>query len=444
MKTYRPLLLAVLLVVLSLLLYWNTLDHHFVNFDDTSLVVKNRYIKSLSIENLKAIFTPGVVGAYQPLRTLSYAFDYHFWKLHPTGYHLTNILCHAVNTLLVFLIISRLSKHLLLAFVAALLFAVHPIHVEAVAWVSGRRDVLASVFALLSFFCFLWVLPPLQENDSSNIKRSGWVQGMLYGFSCVLFVAGLLTKPSVVILPLLFVVYDLCFVEHPLFRQWRRSLLYLPFFVAAFLITRLFLTVARALGVVETQFHATTPVIRGMTMLRVLAEYVFMLFIPRRLSATYGVRVSTSLLEPSVLIAVILLVIVVLLMFLAWKQSKLAFFGIAWFFVSLLPVSNIIPIAIIKADRYLYLPSVGFCLVLAWLIVRGETLLARATKTRLIRVGYWGLISVILVSYAFLTVQRNRDWKDSHTLWTATLETNPDSPIALNNLGTAVCRGRNA
>lgn len=435
MKSYRALFLAVLLIVLSLLLYWNTLHHNFVNFDDTTLVVKNHYIKALSLENLKAIFTPGVVGAYQPLRTLSYALDYHFWKLNPTGYHLTNILCHAVNTLLVFFIAYLLSKHLLLACLAALIFAVHPIHVEAVAWVSGRRDVLASAFALCSFLSFLRIFPPLYSNEAAKPRRSGWKQGILYGLSCLLFVAGLLTKPTVVILPLLFIVYDLCFVDPPLFRQWRRSWLYLPLFVLAFFLTQLFLSVARTSGVVETHFHATNPVMRTWTMLRVLAEYVFMLFIPRHLSVTYGVQMSASVLESSVLIGVILLTFIVIVMFLAWQQTKFVFFGIAWFFVTLLPVSNIIPIAIIKADRYLYLPSVGFCLVSAWLIVRGGTLLARTTKARLVTIAYWGMICLVLMVYSFLTVQRNRDWKDSHTLWTATLETHPDSSIALNNLG---------
>ena len=93
-----------------MLIYWNTLQHEFVNFDDLDLVVRNGYIKTLSVQNIKAIFTPGVVGAYQPLRTLSYAVDYHFWKLNPRGYHLTNILCHAWSTLFVYLIVSHLKK----------------------------------------------------------------------------------------------------------------------------------------------------------------------------------------------------------------------------------------------------------------------------------------------------------------------------------------------
>ncbi|GAK57642.1 conserved hypothetical TPR repeat protein [Candidatus Vecturithrix granuli] len=428
MKTYSPILLAVLLACLSVLIYLNTLGHQFVNFDDTSLIVQNPYIKSLSFENITAIFTPGVVGVYQPVRTLSYALDYHFWQLNPTGYHLTNILCHTLNTLLVFLIAYLLSKHLLLASLTALIFAVHPIHAEAVAWVAGRCDVLASALALASCSCFLWIFP-------IKTQSRRWIQGTVYGLALILFAAGLLTKPSVVILPLLLVVYDLCFVDPLIFRQWRRSWLYVPFFFTAILITWIFMAVARASGVVETQFHAANAFTRGLTMLRVLKEYVLMLFIPRLLSVTYDVQVNTSLLESEMLIALAVLGIVAILTFLTWKHSKIAFFGIAWFFVSLLPVANIIPIAIIKADRYLYLPSVGFCLAFAWLIVWAEQLLTRAVKTRFVSIGYWAVISLVLISFSFQTIQRNRDWKDSHTLWTATLETHPDSSIALNNLG---------
>ena len=431
MKTYRPIFLAGLLIVLSLLIYWNTLNHQFVNFDDTSLVVQNPSIKSLALENVRAIFTPGVVGAYQPVRTLSYALDYHFWKLNPAGYHLTNILCHAINTLLVFLSVYLLSKHRLLAFLTALMFAAHPIHVEAVAWVSGRGDILASAFALGSFCGFLWIFPPQRDDHLVKIQSRRWIQPAGYGLCLTLFVAGLLTKSSVVILPLLFVLHDLCFVDPPLFRQWRRGWRYVPFLG----VSTFFMTVVRASDVVETPFQAANAFTRSVTLLRVLSDYVVMVFIPRQLSVTYGMRMNESLLESEVLIAIVVLGMTAILTFLAWKRSKLAFFGIAWFFVSLLPVVNISPIAILKADRYLYLPSVGFCVVVAWLTVQGEELLSRAVKTRSVRIGYWAIISVALISYSFQTVQRNRDWKDSHTLWSATLEANPDSSMALNNLG---------
>lgn len=349
MKTYSLILIVVLLTCLSLLIYWNTLSHQFVNVGDTSLIVQNPFIKSLALENIMRIFTPGTVETYQPICTLSYALDYYFWRLNPTGYHLTNIVCHTVNTLLVFLMAYLLSRtgwfeilpnRLLLISLAALIFAVHPIHVEAVAWVSGRCEVLTTTFTLASLSCFFWIF-------SLKTQSRRWIQPIGYGLSLMFLAAGVFTKPSVVILPLL----------------------------------------------------------------------------------------NLSLLKPDVLTALAVLGITAILTLLAWKRSEFVFLGIVWFFVSVLPVTNIIPIATIKADRYLYLPSAGFCLVLAWLIVRGEDVLTRVVKTRLVRIGYWAIISVVIISYSFQTVQRNRDWKDSHTLWSATLEITPDSSIALNNLG---------
>lgn len=213
----------------------------------------------------------------------------------------------------------------------------------------------------------------------------------------------------------------------------------MPFFLATFIYTQVFLKLSRASGLAQSSYHGGDAYTTLLTMLRVFAEYISMLFVPRNLSATYGITPVYSFWNRSLLLSVGVLVIIFILTVLAWKRSKVAFFGIGWFFISLIPVSNIIPIAIIKADRYLYLPSVGFCLVIAWIIVRCWTILyhlkGSTSGKKLAACGYWLMIGLLVVSYAFLTIRRNRDWKDSHTLWTATLETNRDSSIALNNLG---------
>lgn len=436
MKKYVFYLIPGVIVLLAIMIYWNTLNHDFVNFDDPDLIIRNRYIKTLSFQNIRAIFTPGVVGAYQPVRTLSYAIDYHFWKLDPTGYHLTNVLCHAVSTLLVYLIAFMLTRQVITASVVSLVFAVHPVHVEAVAWVAGRRDVLSSAFGLLSVFCFLRFSPAQQNNAKKNHQKKFLSSAFWYAFALVFFGLGLLTKSSLVILPLLFVLYDLCFLHPPIWEKWQRGVWYLPFFLISLIFTQVFTKLSRSSGLVESWGNAYT---RSLTMTRVFAEYIYLLCMPKNLSATYGITSVYSLWGLSFLMAFAVIVLILVLTVYAWKNSKLVVFGVGWFFISLLPVSNIIPIAITKADRYLYLPSVGFCLVLAWLIVRCWTMLfyfkASAFGKHLVAFGYWLMIGLIIFSYALYTVQRNRDWKDSHTLWTATLETNPDSSIALNNLG---------
>ena len=123
MSTY----IAIAITSLSIIIYFNSLDNEFVNWDDDKLIVQNQSIRSLSFQNIRSIFTPGVLEAYQPVRTLSYAIDYHFWELKPIGYHLTNIMCNACNTFLVYLLAYTLTKNLLLAALASILFAVHQI-----------------------------------------------------------------------------------------------------------------------------------------------------------------------------------------------------------------------------------------------------------------------------------------------------------------------------
>lgn len=485
LKKYSAYLIVTAIIVLSLLVYWNSLNNDFVNMDDLDLIVRNPYLKTLSFQNIKDIFTPGVAGAYQPVRILSYALDYHFWKLNPIGYHITNIFCHACNTLLVYLIAYILAENrrwkiendklptancqllIVYACIASLFFAIHPVHVEAVTWLSGRRDVLSSALALLSFYCFLQFLSsksPLEGSRGVSPLEGG--QGgvlptaLFYVLSLLLFALGLLTKSSVVVLPILLILYDVCFLfpllrlspGQVLQRKWRRMLSYIPFCLVDLVFIIVFVSLSHASGVAKAAYHGGSAYTTFLTMLRVFAEYVYMLFVPRNLSLTYGIRPVLSGWNASFLIAVAVLAIVVVLTILAWKRAKLVFFGVCWFFIGLLPVSNLIPIGIVKADRYLYLPSVGFCLVLSWLFVQGWTALTDFTKERkvvfaqkpearpafsrrLLAIIYWLMVALVAFSYTRLTVLRNRDWKNSETLWTATLETTPTSTIALNNLG---------
>ena len=502
MQKYYRFALVMAIVGLSIGVYWNSLRNQFVNMDDLDLIVRNPYIKTLTWQNLQAIFTPGVVGSYQPVRTLSYALDYHFWQLNPLGYHLTNIFCHAVSTFLIYLIVAALAQDFLIACLTALLFAVHPVHVEAVTWLSGRRDVLAAAFALLSFYSFLrflnsppgrgwgWVnrvmeaqrnsqeptpappgrgiptpAPPGRGIPGATAPRRGIVS-LFYILALVFFTLGLLTKSSVVVLPLLFVFYEVCF-RPPCWKNWRRMWLYAPFLLVTIGFLWVFIAVSRASGVARATYHGGDAYATFLIMLRVFAEYLYLLVAPRQLSLTYGVSPIASFWEPSLWLALLVLGIIGGLTIVAWKKAKFVFFGIGWFFISLLPVSNLIPIGVVKADRYLYLPSVGFCLIFAWLVRQGWTRLVRFTplvppasggmkgaegnfaeahatassprlrgdKRGVFTFAYWLMIASVVVAYALLTIQRNRDWQDSETLWTATLDADPHSTIALNNLG---------
>jgi Tfp pilus assembly protein PilF len=437
-KNFSFYVIVAAIVSLSVLIYGNTLHNTFINFDDIELIVQNKYIRTLSFQNIKDIFTPGVTGTYQPIRTLSYALDYHFWKMNPTGYHLTNIFWNAWSTFLVYLLAYTLTGQFMSACFASLVFAVHPIHVEAVTWLSGRRDVLSLALVLVAFYCFLRWIPDHWKEKRGQQQATHGHFAMWYGGSLVFFTLGLLAKPSVIIFPLLLLFSDLCFLPGRS-RIWRRAFCYIPFFLLSFGFMRIFVPLSQASRVAKPLYHGDSAYQTFLIMLQVFGEYIGMMFVPRHLSVTYGVDVVTSVWEPPFLKALAVFGVTLVLAILAWKKARIVSFGIGWFFIGLIPVSNIIPISTVKADRYLYLPSVGFCLALAWSLVFCWRVLKRTDTTSIgkkwILTAYWVMIVIVMGTYTILTIQRNRDWKDSLTLWTATLETTPDSAIALNNLG---------
>lgn len=438
MKRQIDLLLFLLLLTGAVWgVFANSLSNDFVNMDDPDLVLRNRYIRDLTWENVRAIFTPGTAGTYQPVRTLSYALDYQFWQLNPFGYHLTNVICHTLSAWLVLLLIRALNQPNALAGVTALLFALHPVQVEAVTWVAGRRDVLSGLFLLLAVLAYVRFRSP---GPASGPARALW-----YALALAAGGLGLLSKASVVVLPALLLLYDGLFGVPPE-RGWRRRLAHLgrsllfsvPFAAMTLGFLAVFLAASRASGVAKAAYHGGSRLTTLLTMTRVFAEYVWTLLAPTNLSLTYGIRIIASPGNSAFLTAVLTLAAVGLLALAARKRAPIITFGILWWGIALLPVANILPIAVVKADRYLYVPSIGIFLVLAWACSAGWHRLERlkAGPVKIAGQALYGLlIAALLLSYGWLAARRNQDWRNSESLWNATLDTHPDSPIALNNLG---------
>lgn len=147
------------IVLLTLIIYSNSLNNDFLtNWDDKRYVVENNDIKGLSWQNIKNIFSNFYMGNYQPLSVLSYALEYKFFGLNPAAYHTTNLFFHLLNTILVFYFIYLLSYSTISASIVALLFAIHPMHVESVAWIAERKDLMYACFYLGSLICYLYYL----------------------------------------------------------------------------------------------------------------------------------------------------------------------------------------------------------------------------------------------------------------------------------------------
>lgn len=377
-------------------------------------------------------------GAYRPIRTASYALDYAVSGLEPWGYHLVNVTLHAGSTILVFLIAGGLFERRLAALLAALLFAVHPIQTDAVTYLSGRRDVLSGLFVLAGFYAFL--------------RYRGTGRTALLALAVLLYPLAFLSKESGIVPPLLWVAYDVYRRLQDRHLQGgapaglraigtgaRAALregcrLYLSLGVLAGGFAAYVLLFAR--GTWQRSYHGGSLGMTALTMSRVILHYISLLVFPVTLNADYSYNafpVTTSWADPKALAALAVLAGLAYGWLILVARRPVAAFGGAWFALALLPVSQIVPHHEMMAEHYLYIPSVGFCLLIVGLL---DPVLA---DRRSVRVAY-GAAACVLALLALRTVMRNTDWRDELTLWRTTVQTAPQSARARNNLGAAYLR----
>ncbi len=420
----RPLVLAGLLVLLTAITYVGTLSYEFV-WDDNWLIVNNPLLREWS--RLPALLVsdfwngePALERSYyRPLVSLSYFLEYRLWGLHPAGYHLTNVLLHLACTLLLFAVARRLFPDVLVAFVAALIFAVHPIHSESVAFISGRTDLLASVFSLLSVLLYL-------DGRGREGGRRVW-SGTA---SVIAFALALLSKEVAAVLPLVLLLYELLPGRD---RGSRIRLLarHLPFWavLAGYLVLRTAVLGAPLARDLELQAAGE----RAFLGVRAMAGYLRLMVLPHPLSAQHMLA-PTGLRDPALLLSLAAVAgALAALAFAVRRTPRHAFCGL-WVFVTLLPVSNVIPIAgTSMAERFAYLPSAGFSMLAAAGIARALrwASLGRAP----VRTAVFGGLGVVLVAGMSLTMLRNEDWKNEFRLFSRTAEDAPASPRARTNLG---------
>ena len=414
-----------LIVFAAIAVYLNSIGGEFV-YDDKDLILENSLIRSP--RHIPRIFGfPEGKALQRPVRHLSYLIDFQVSGLKPWGYHVFNILYHALASLLVFFIVRLLlgRRRTIPAGVAALLFALHPIHTEAVAYISGRRDVLSALFYFLGvlFFCRF-----------RSGKSAGWFPAAL-----VVYVLAYFSKEMAITLPAMFVLIDWAgevregsfrdvfpALGRVLRRFWRQ---YLIFFLAAviFLIYTVFIQAPSY----QEEYYGESPVFTFLTVARVFAYYVYLLFFPLTLSADYTYNsfpVTESYGDPAAWLAVFFIVFLVGASVWALGKSRWMGFAGLWFFIALLPVSHIFPHHILMAEHFLYLPSFAFCLF-------AGIVFERALKGNRTKIAAWVFLILIVLAYSARTIVRNRDWKDPLTLWQKTAETFPENAQARGSLG---------
>ncbi|MCG6918094.1 MAG: tetratricopeptide repeat protein [Deltaproteobacteria bacterium] len=421
--------------LLTLTIYANSLNNEFTNWDDPGLILENISIRSLSIENILNIFTPQAGQSYQPVRVLSYAIDYYFWQLDPVGYHLENILLHVLAAVILYLLLANVLNHIRghnfrdsnrsFALFAALLFAAHPVNVEAVAWIAARKYVLLAVFYFLSFYLYV----------RSSVEAGHSI--LIYLLSVLTCILALLSSPFAVTLPGLLILYDYCRYRDifPWQNIKKRLIYYTPYIL---------LSLTQFIILVNVLSSGPDPTVKRhyldnhfytlLTMLRVLYDYIKNLLFPFWLNNRYVDYISLSFFEYKIIISFCVIIFIVLLLFLQIKKGeKLPLFCIGWFFITWFPVSNIIPISTTMADRYLYLPAVGLFFGFSLLVQKVSARFFGKSSTAVMITAV-----VLILSLSFLTIQRNKVWANSLSLWEDSLRKAPNSPIAHKNLADAL------
>jgi hypothetical protein len=424
------------LLVIVFLCYANALVNGFV-FDDHGHVLSDRSFRSLA--NVPKL----LFASYRPLRDISYAIDFAIWGERPFGFHLTSILFHLANTLLVFLLIHRLAGEISVAILGALIFAIHPIQADAVTYISGRRDVLFSLFYLASFHFYLTYRRLVGDAQKQRYYRA---RRYLYlGLFLLAWALSLLSKEMAASLPALIFVWNLCDAWDRESPSWARQLLK----AAKKSLSRdkwLYLTVLLAVPAyvwyqVFFKGGSERASISGfdywggsfytnlLTSIRVHAWYLKQLVFPTPIVQYSGAfDVATTLFEWRVIVSIIAVSATLVGGFVLLNKDRLMAFAVLSFFVVLLPVSQIIPHHELLADHYLYLPMLSFGLFVA-LTARKLSLRSEMIK----RVTY-GVSLAVLIVFAGLTVLRNTVYKDDFTLWKANYKEVPSSIRAVSSL----------
>ncbi len=405
------------LLGLALLFAWTAmspcLKNGFINWDETEYITRNPRIRTLSPEGVKAIFTSSDLKMYSPLATLSYALNYRAAGLAPRAYHATDLVLHLLNTALVLLLARLLLADVWAAFFIALLFGIHPAHVESVAWAAERKDLLYSFFYLAALAAYALRFRGMKT----------------YFLTLLLFLGALFSKPMAVTLPLALLLVDYLKDVTPGRRLWLEKL---PFFFFSALFAFAAMPASGAALGLGWGRRLLLPFYN-------LGFYVYTLLWPFDLSAMYvfapGGRPAYLLLAAAALAGI----------FLVWKyfrRDKEVVFGAAFFAVMLLPVLQFFPFGpVVSADRYTYLSSIGVFFIAA---VCARRLWRRPLAPAL----RWAAAACAVAAVLTLAVAarlRCGVWKDGISLWSDTLRKQPAAGSALVNLcGAYVQAGRDA
>lgn len=411
MRISRTLPIVLFLFIAILINYANIFLNGFV-WDDNNFITSNKKITSL--EYIPYHFTHESRNSlWRPLRETLYILTYSVWGLNPFGYHLNALLLHTLITVFVFFIIANIAKSRELAFFAALLFAVHPVHTERVANMTASFDMLGLLFFLIAFYLFI------QYRQTSGKK--------FYFASVFAYLLALLSSEEAITFLGILLLYDICFARQEQILRIRQSIRqYSPYIAVAsiYIILHIIIVgrIGRALSYFEDSFYITL-----LNSVKAIAFYVGLLILPLNLSIYRSLPKAATILNMPFLISLFILILLIAIMLFSFKKSKIVFFSFGWLFITMFLFYNFIPKQTLLADRYLYFPSLGFCLLLGYFIYRVRDIKFLKGHGKLISVG---ILAALVIFYSFITINRNSEWRNEEALLKKAVEASPISSDA--------------
>jgi tetratricopeptide (TPR) repeat protein len=414
LKRYRTFCICLVLALITFVVYAQTLTHQFINLDDDVYVTKNEYIKAgLTRQAVLWAFTAPRLAFWHPVTMLSHILDCQLYGLNPAGHHLTNLLLHIANTLLLFLVLKGMTGALWRSAFVAALFALHPLHVESVAWVSERKDVLST------FFWFFTMAAYLRYTRRTNFT---W-----YMITLLAFTLGLMAKPMLVTLPFVLLLLD----WWPLARLKSRVTILekLPFFA----ITAVFSIIAFLAQQTKGALSLKLPLyIRIANAAISYLTYIEKMFWPARLAVFYPHQGDKISIPYAFFAGALILGFSACVIYLA-RRHKYLFVGWFWYIGTLVPVCGLIQVgSFAMADRYTYVSLTGLFIIIAW----GLADITAKWSSRKIVLTISGLAALFALSIS--TYVQLRNWRNSITLFEHALKVTTNNNTAHYNLACAL------
>lgn len=433
---WRTVLMYVALICTTVALYWPVLSHPFINYDDDTYVTANAHVQSgLNRESIAWALASTEQSNWHPLTWISHELDCQIYGLRPAGHHLTNLGFHVIDVLLLFVILSFATRATTKSFVVALLFAVHPLNVESVAWVAERKNVLSTAFFLLAIGAYCLYARKMKKK---------W-----YALALVMFLCGLASKPMVITLPFVLLLLDywpLQRAPHAAFhsssssipqRSWSQlALEKVPFFLLSIGSAVVTIFAQKTGGAIKPLSEISFGV-RLENAICAYAEYLLKVLWPSSLAVHYPHPGNTLALWKVVGAGLLLAVISVGIWRSASRRPYLVV-GWCWFLGTLVPVIGLVQVgnqAI--ADRYMYIAIIGLLVMLVW---GGSDFLQDKIGWRI----QFAIAGIVVATLVVISHRQIGFWESSYDLWAHTLDVTKDNYVAEDNLGEALANlGRN-